>query len=304
MKIDKVYVICNREDFYLTKICIASIRYWNKDMAVCIIKDLSRNDFDSAELEKNLNVTAEITTIKNLTYYAKLYPLIEQEGGKRILLLDSDIVWMCDIIALLEPFDEDIIVAGYHPEDLRAEMSRWYFTQPAFAENFPGYKYPGFLFNVGHILCNTTIFKKDDFMQLLEWKEFPSPIKQNIFFYEQGMLNYLIAKKISEKEITYRLFDFQVWGWDNQVKAIKKNELKNKIPHPYLVHWYGKKNGLISFLPGGKMLSFYERFYYSSIKNGKYSLYLAKFKRSILHFRALLYEAGKCVYLFLKSPDK
>ena len=303
MKIDRVYVICNKKDFYLAKICIASIRYWNKGIPVCLIKDESNDAFDTSELEEKLSVTVAKTKFKKTGYYSKLHPFFDTDINERILLLDADIVWLCDIIALLESYNEDIIIEGYSPENVKEEMSRWYFTEPGFSQYYHGYKYPGFLFNVGHILCNADVFKKEDFNGILNWQEHPTPVIKDIFFYEQGILNYILADKISKGEASYRVLHFQLWGWNKVIKALKVSSLKDKNSSPFLIHWHGIKKGIISYLPGRNLLFFYEDYYFSLINNGRLKCMAERLKRTLQHFPAYTYETGKSIYYFLK-PGK
>jgi hypothetical protein len=220
------------------------------------------------------------------------------------LILDSDIVWLCDMIALLEQYDEDIIVDGYSPTDKKSEMSKWYFTEPGFSKQFPEYLYPGFLFNVGQMVCNTDIFAREDLAALLTWKEFPEPVIKNIFFYEQGILNYLFAKKVALNQITFRQLNFHLWGWDDKIKEISVVDIQHKKALPFLIHWYGNKNGLISFLPGAKILSFYESYYFSLGENKKINHNTSKFKRTLRNFHSFAYETGKAVYLFIKGKKR
>ena len=57
MKIEAIYIPCTRGDFRLTRICVASIRYWYSDIPIVLIKDLMNGDFDTTEVEKHFNVS-------------------------------------------------------------------------------------------------------------------------------------------------------------------------------------------------------------------------------------------------------
>ncbi|MEO6730272.1 MAG: glycosyltransferase [Ferruginibacter sp.] len=301
MKIDTVYVLCNKRDFYFASICVASIRYWNKNIPVYLVKDYLNGDFETQRLEMALNVEVVPATIKNLGYLAELYPFIEKKD-ERALVLDADIIWMGDLIPILEQMDEDIVIDGYSPENMEAEKQRWYFFEPSFSTNFPGYVYPGFFFNSGHILFNTRAFSKEEFLALVHWQEFPSAKLSNTFFTDQGILNYIVAERIKSKSISYKNFKFQIWGWDKMVGRLAVEDIRQKKSIPYLVHWYGPKNGLISFLPGSRLLKFYEAFYFSHLSNGNASMQVIRIKRTLQHIDKFLYEFLKKVYYFLRPP--
>ncbi len=303
MKIDRVYVVCNKGDLYFARICIASIRYWNKTIAVDLIKDISRGKFDTSELEQCMQVSIAATSVDHLSYYAKLVPFMEHSIGERIMILDSDIAWLCDVAALMEKFDEDIVIDGYAPGDIDTELQQWYFHFPAFADQFKNYAYPGFVFNVGQMVCNNNVFTKAEISALLEWKNDPQP-KSDAFFYEQGMLNYLLAEKIRNHSGNYKLVNFHRWGWDKSVKSIPLAKVETHQPQHFLVHWYGKKNGLTGFLPGSQLLRFYERYYYSFVKNGDWEFLVERLRRTISNFPSWLYESAKSIYLFINPKAK
>ncbi len=57
MKIEVIYIPCYKLDFRLTRICVASIRYWYPNIPIVLIKDLKSGNFNSTELEKKFNVS-------------------------------------------------------------------------------------------------------------------------------------------------------------------------------------------------------------------------------------------------------
>ncbi|MEO6538191.1 MAG: hypothetical protein ABIT07_07085 [Ferruginibacter sp.] len=293
MKIDTIYIVCNRKDLYFAKICVASIRYWNKTIPISIIKDFSKGEFNTGLLEKFYDVKIANTTLRKMGYYAKLWPFIENEMEERILILDADIIWMEDLAVKLETYNESLIIDGYLPADLEAEKSRWYFKEPSFARNFQEYKFPGFLFNVGQFICNTSVFEKKDILDLIEWQEEPKPKIKDTFFYEQGMLNYLAAKKIAAGEITFRKVPFHKWGWSPEVSEIPVSDIYNRKGRPYLIHWYGHKYSLLSILPGSNILKNYEQMYYRTTEQNKMSLYKARLFRTIGNLPRFFYHYYK-----------
>ncbi len=300
MKIDKVYIPCCKSDFYLARICIASIRYWNNNIPVRLIKDYSKGDFSTSGIERFPDVEVIDYKIRNLSYYAKLVPFF-QETNERILIADSDTVWMCDMAEILSGFDEDFIADGYAPPHTEAEMNRWFFRFPKLLEVFPGYNYPGFLFNVGHFACNTDCITVAELDKLLIWKENPEPRFGKLFFYEQGILNFIIAEKIKEKKITCRNVKLHKWGWDEEIASLTIQGIQERKGHPYLIHWYGQKNGLLRFLPGYRILKFYENYYFSLGNNPSLDSFLTGAGRIINHPFQFLYESAKLPYRTLKK---
>lgn len=300
MKIDKVYVSCCRNDFYLTRICIASIRYWNADIPIVLLKDFSRGNFTTKEMERVFNVGIAPLDIKNTGAYSKLYPFMEETKG-RVLVLDSDTVWLGNIIADLEKFDEDLIVDGYSPENTGAEIAKWYFRENLLKEHYGEFPYPGFLFNSGQMVVSNDKFSKDDFLPYVKWKENIEPVVENIFLCEdQGILNYVIARKIASQLISVRSHKLFLWGWDKEIQKITVSDLRSKKSLPFLIHWYGEKKGLVSILPNHPLLKFYEAWYYSKLALGSTRLQADRFSRTIKHFDNFVYEIVKRAYLKLR----
>lgn len=300
MNIDKVYVCCCKKDYYFTKICVASIRYWNATIPIVLLKDLSQGNFSTHEMEKAFSVSLAPLKLKNLYAYCKLFPFM-QSADERVLVIDSDIVWLNDIVSSLEQFDEDIIVDGYLPDISEDEMGKWYFNVQNLKKHYPNYKFPGFLFNAGQMVFNTSKFNEADFKNVIEWKENMAPLINDVFLCEdQGIINYIVATNLKNKGLSVRLHHFFYWGWSQKAKKIKTADIRSRKPHQYLIHWYGPKHGLISFLPNSSLLKFYEAFYYSKINFGSIRIYTDRLARTIFHFPAFTYEFLKWLYLNLK----
>ena len=52
MKIEGVVISCYRFDLELTRVCVASIRYWYPDIPIWLLKDRHYGDFSTHEIEK------------------------------------------------------------------------------------------------------------------------------------------------------------------------------------------------------------------------------------------------------------
>ena len=295
----KVYIGCCKADFYLLKSCIASIRYWNKVVPVCLLKDISGGDFDTTELEHIFNVSIVPTRYKKLRGYMKLQPYIEHPD-ERIFLLDSDMVWLGDMMQCLHHLEEDIAVHAYAPPDWEAELKSWYFDAERLKQYYPEYNYPGFLFNGGSVCFNTKIFNNSDFEGIIEWKEGAIPKHDHIFFCEdQGIINYLVAEKYLDKKISLKKIEFQITAVSESAKKYEINKAKNLVPTYKIVHWIGPKNGLNSFYDSAHILRFYEEQYYHQLPKGKIRMYCNRVLRTFLNIDKFIYELLKKIYYYL-----
>ncbi|HMJ46819.1 MAG TPA: hypothetical protein VK498_05785 [Ferruginibacter sp.] len=300
MKLIKINISCCRNDLYFLRICVASIRYWNTTVPVYLLKDFSKGDFDTAELEKVFNVGVVDTKYRNLQAYIKLQPFIEN-NNERIFLQDADVVWLGDIIEELKDYTEDIVIHSYKPADLEKEINKRYFKMERMTKFYP-YNYPGFVFNTGAMLFNTTILDSKDFDGIIRWQENALPLHDNVFLCEdQGILNFLIGNKILDKKISYASKDLQLWGFAKEVDQYDIAQIMEKKGITKVIHWYGEKPGFTSLMPGRHILDFYEKHYYSQLERGSLKLVAERFRRTFPRIGMYVYEGIKKLYYRLNS---
>ncbi|MDA7743889.1 hypothetical protein N8891_06685, partial [Flavobacteriales bacterium] len=115
--IDRVIVFCSPNDLSLTELCIASIRFWNKNIPVFLHKDQSRRSFDTSHIEKHFSV--ELCDSSNSSIgnpLSKLFYITRgadlKSKGERILILDSDTVMFGDLVSELAECQGDLAVSG------------------------------------------------------------------------------------------------------------------------------------------------------------------------------------------------
>ncbi len=291
--IDRVYIVCNKNDFYFARVCIASVRHWNKTIPVTLIKDLGKGNFETGLLESTFNISIAPAALKNMGYYVKLWPFIENEQEEKIMIQDADTVWMCDMIAQLAHYEADLMVDGYDPANLEDEMKRWFFDPKKLEKEFPEYQYPGFLFNVGQMVCNSNVFPKKEILKFVFWKEDPEPKIPDLFFYEQGILNFIAAEKLKSGELSVAHPGIHRWGWDPIINKISVDEKEGRKNHPFLVHWYGHKHGLFSILPGAAILKKHETDYFRKTGEGLFSMHMQRLGRTLKKPARFIYHYVK-----------
>lgn len=298
----KVYIGCCKTDFYLLRSCIASIRYWNKDVPVYLLKDFSKGNFDTHELEKIFNTLVVKTTYKKQGGYTKLQPYLEQQD-KQIFLQDADMVWLGDMIQVLKNISSDIAVQIYTPKDVEAELNRWYFNTEKLKKYYPDYIYPGFVFNCGSIFINNNLFSKSDFDDIIIWRELATPKHDKVFLCEdQGIVNYVVSKKYNKKLLSIANINFQIPSESEEAKLYSLKKIEVKDPKNVMVHWLGSKNGLNSFCTARHLLRFYEKQYYNQIASGELKIFIDRFSRTMKYFDRFIYElAKKIYYVFIPS---
>ena len=155
-----------------------------------------------ASIEKYWNVQVYPGRQKTLGWgFAKLEVIMESPA-RRLLLLDSDIVFAGRVIDRLECFDEDLIV---DKEDFDATAVEVQFFSPDKLRNStPEFVFPGYGFNTGQIVATTGRLNKQDFESLLDWQTrtvmHPEVFKKG----EQGLFNYVALRKVQRGKLTIR----------------------------------------------------------------------------------------------------
>ena len=111
MKIEGVVISCYRSDLRLTRICVASVRFWYPDVPIWLLKDRHYGDFDTGEIEKYWNAQVYPTRQKTQGWGFGKLEVMTELPKRQLLFLNSDIVFAGRAIDRLEEFDEDVIVA-------------------------------------------------------------------------------------------------------------------------------------------------------------------------------------------------
>jgi hypothetical protein len=223
--------------------------------------------YSTEELEKHWQVDLFETPKKLLGFgFGKLEPLF-LPTKERCLILDSDITFLGNVLAVLERFDEDFIVADTpNPPE---QMSKHFFNLPKLRAMDPDFVFPDYTFNSGQIVATMGIVRREDFEPFLRFDEPPVHIYPNIFeLGEQGVLNYLLVKKLQLDQITLRRVPFMWWaGWLDE-NRVKIRQLERHSPYTVLVHWAGYKRHIpFDIIRNAHILRHFESVYYSRIPN-------------------------------------
>jgi len=267
MKIDRIYIAGHKLDLHFTQCCIASIRRWYPHIPITLIKDESCGSYSTEDLEHYSNVDCFKTPRKLLGFgFGKLEALF-LPTKERCLILDSDIVFVGKVLEVLEQHDEDFIVADAPSPP--AEVPLHYFDIARLNELDPMFKFSGFTFNSGQIVATTGLLKRADFEPVVNFSEPPTLRYPGTFAPgEQGILNYVLFKKLQEGKISLRRVSFMWWaGWLDE-KTVKTKKLTNSSPYPMLVHWAGfDQNASFDAIRNGHLLRHFESYYKSRITN-------------------------------------
>jgi len=281
MKLDAICIACYKYDVELTRICVASIRTWYPQIPIWLLKDETYGAFDTREIEEYWDVQVHPASRKTLGWgFGKLDMMMEL-SARRLLILDSDIVFVGRVIERLEQFAEDVVV---HEEPYETEaVEQLFFSVEKLRQIDPDFAFPGYAFNTGQLVVKTGCLARADFQDLADW-ETRKVTRPDIFkMGEQGVANYVILKKLQRGELSLRREPFMLWPGDEaNTRSIRLGDLTPDSPHPVLIHWAGLRWGKSpEQMPRADILLHFQRIYYSRIP---YASCLKLYR----HVRALL----------------
>jgi hypothetical protein len=268
VKIDHVYVAGQKHDLRFTRCCVASIRRWYPDIPISLLKDESRGEYDTRELEEAWSVTIfEGEGPVPTDGWSKLEPLFLSRGT-RCLILDSDVVFLGRVLDWLEACDADFVVEALGGPV--TSLSRHYFDLDGLKEIDPDFVYPGYHFNTGQFVASTGVLHRDDFEPFVCLGRSPRILRRDVFASgEQGVLNYVLLKKEQIGQASLARLPFMLWGPGLRRRSVRVRELGANSPNMSMVHWAGPKAKLFWRIRNGRLLRHFEASYYSSVPGGR-----------------------------------
>jgi hypothetical protein len=276
--IEHIYIVAQKSDFWLARICLGSVRYWYPEIEVTLLVDPSQG-WDPSEAIEEVGTLWHAHSIVAepawMRYWTKLRALWNRPG-ERFLLLDADTVLLGPVLETLSAFPEDFIVEWPYGSlmegaKFEAEARAAYLTVSRVKEKFPDYVPPGFFFNSGQIVGRGGILQPEDFEPCIDRRgSFPVNRYPELFRYnDQGMFNFVVAEMVRKGLGTVRPFNFMKWGYYGQLtKSYVKKVRRREGAPPFILHWAGAKLPFKSCLPHNDLLHFYEAFYYGRMKGG------------------------------------
>lgn len=271
-----VVVFCNKKDFFLAKICIASIRYFYPEIPIELVKDFGNGHFRSTQLEGAFNVKSIDLGVPKLGWGAsKIFYLATIPSCKKVLLLDADIVFISPFLERLKEVivTNDWVVNYESVEDpCDAFIAETYFDFFKIKEAYPKFTYPGFVFNTGQLFVTGGAVSKDDLEPFFDFEHYPFWKQRQLFpMVDQSMLNILLPILSSENKLILGTEKFMLWGMSDATKHLSLDDIKEKKLTDGLIHWAGcLRIPHVSKMSRGDILLFFENYYYEKIPLGQF----------------------------------
>lgn len=271
--VDVIYLAACSRDARLTRICLASIRYFYPDVPVKILAGDILQSGLARELKTYWNV--EVADLPEGDYgwgLVKIEPLFGP-AGQRFMVCDVDTAFTGRILDVRAQSDAPFFVDDEQLSD--ADFKRLYYDWDALAKVDPDVQSARKAFNVGQWFGTAGLVKREEFDYIIEWT-LPRRLRYPDVFMggDQGVMNYVILKKEAFEGLRIDRNTFMRWpgnGMDDlSVEAVSSG----KAP-PLVIHWAGMKAIFLHNMVGGELLQFFEDFYYSKMPLGRVRRILA-----------------------------
>lgn len=294
MKIEEIIIGTHLKDYWLTRICVASIRKWYPEIAIKLLKDELNGAFDTSEIETCWNVGVLEVPRRLFGWGVSKFEPYFLPPGKRVLIMDSDIVFLGPVLERLEQFDEDFVVSPEFPEHPRSEWFEFtYYRIDRVRELIdPLFEFPGYVFNTGQIVCNTGVFDRELFEPFVDYGNEVPALRQNLSLScaDQGILNYLLPALERRGEIRVARERFQIWSRHDEAMEIDLAKIRRGSGYPLMIHWAGDHAELLSLLARADILFYYQKEYYRRLRFGALKRAIFNGKRLLQHHRSRMRE--------------
>jgi hypothetical protein len=274
--IEHIYITSHRDDFWMAKICVASVRYWYPEIEVTLILDKSRGEFPGREI---LETDEKWQTNHFFVPDAWSGPWSKLNAfwarpGERFFVIDADTVLLGPLLETLQAFPEDFVVDWpgklLQEERIEAFAVEGYLSTKLVQAQFPDYVPPRFFFNTGQIVGRGGIIQPEDISPFIIPGTYPTKSRYPDLFRwnDQGVLNFVLAEKARAGVCTIRPFSFMKWGFNPDRDKWKLKKIRRRNGIPYILHWAGWKLPFKSYLPHNDILNFFEVYYYRRLRWG------------------------------------
>jgi len=267
-EIAKVYVACYRGDVRFARTCVASVRRWYPDIPIVLVKDASRGDFSTTDIERATGAKVfEEPTRRYGWGFSKLEPLFLRTD-ERFLMLDADTIVCGDVLRRLGRLEADFVVSGRLRSTL-TERENWllYYDEQALARIDPEFDPPDFRFNSGQFIGRSGCLARKDFAQVMDWSgSIPRSRYPDLFrTADQAVLNYVLCKQAALGRIRLATPHFQLWPREDAVLGKSLDEALSPPGEAFILHWAGIRRPLFRDMERGDVLQFYEDYYFNRL---------------------------------------
>lgn len=285
--VDCVYIAACARDARLTRICVASIRYFYPDIPIRLLAgDILQRGLAS-ELQRYWGV--ELVDIPEGDYgpgLVKLEPLFGRQG-ESFLLVDVDTAFSGPVLDLRAETDAPFIVDKEELPD--TDSKRLYYDWEKLREIDPKVQAARSAFNTGQWFATAGVVKREDFDRWVDWT-MPRCLRHPDLFMvgDQGVMNYVILQKEAIEGLRVERRPIMRWP-GHSMKDLNAESIARRTAPPLVIHWAGMKKTALRHMVGSDILMFFEKFYYTRFPAGTLRRWFAICRHFWIHW---LYWVG------------
>jgi hypothetical protein len=264
--VDRIYLAACGRDARLTRICLASVRYFYPDAPIEVLAGDILQLGLARELKKHWGV--EVTALPRGDYgpgFIKLEPLFGPPG-QRFMVLDVDTVFVGRVLDACQTDAPFVVDDEQGMSD--ADRSRLYFNWQALASIDPAAPGRPWGFNVGHWFGTAGVIDRAAFDPWVEWT-MPRRLRHPDVFMvgDQGVLNYILLQKEAREGLRVDRRTIMRWP-GHSLDGIDAAAIAAGTAPPVVVHWAGMKAMLLRDMAGSDVLHFFENYYFQHLPLG------------------------------------
>ena len=257
-----IVIACCKQDIRYAKACLASIRYFLRDVPVCFLVDGPASLCDSIKKRDRHVVVLSNDSLQNPwlrktcrgSGHTKMAALWEAPFDA-CLYLDADTCVWGDILSIIPDAEYDLIIIrdrGFGDSVTRQgtysdeEIAFWFFNPQKLSVHFPEFDYGAFR---DRYACAGTFFFRRGAMDLAAYQQAWALQQEdsNLFFPgDMGIWNFLVLYGVQKKELRVHSLQCQVIPVDHTEEEMRLEYsplcLEKKRPlKPAVLHFCGKK---------------------------------------------------------------
>jgi hypothetical protein len=264
--VDCVYIAACARDARLTRICVASIRYFYPDVPIRLLAGDALQRGLAEELRKYWGV--ELVDLPPGDYgwgFVKLEPLFGP-AGERFLVMDADTVFTGRVLDLRAESDAPFLGDDEHLSD--SDFKRLYYDWDKLREIDPAVQPARKALNGGQWFGTAGLVTREEFDPWIEWS-LPRRQRYPEYFMggEQGVMSCVILKKEAVQGLRIDRRTLMRWP-GNSMDGLDAESVSSRTAPPLVVHWAGMKTRLLRNAVGADLLAFFEKYYYERLPAG------------------------------------
>ena len=293
--VDCVYIAACGRDARLTRICVASIRYFYPEIPIRILVGGSLQRGLAAELQKFWDV--ELADLPNSGDYGWGFVKLEAlfgPIGERFLVLDSDTALAGPVLGLWKEDGAPFLVDD--EKQLDDDEKRIYYDWKKVLQIDRTARSPEFVFNSGQWFGTAGVLSREDFSLGLVWTMPRSTTPPGYFMNgEQGILNYVLNRKVTLEGLKVERKQIMRWP-GHSMGGVNAESIAKRTAPPLVIHWAGMKKPALGDMVGGDILLFFEKFYYTRLPAARARRQFAICQHFLIHWMHWVRVCVKLTY--------